>query len=69
MERLVRAVYSEEITELLKDKNYIIDSKTYIDIIRSSPQVNHIVYKPFGDYYEMWDSDGMYWKYKVYFSE
>lgn len=36
---------------------------------RSSPQINHIIYKPFGDYYEMWDCDGTYWKYKVYLSE
>ena len=62
-------MYSEEITELLRDKNYNIDSKTYIHMIYSSSQINHIIYKPFGDYYEMWDCDGTYWKYKVYLSE
>lgn len=46
-------MYSEEITQLLKNRNYNIDSKTYVNIIHSSPQINHIVYKPFGDYYEM----------------
>lgn len=59
-------MYSEEITELLRDKNYRdknynIDSKTYIHMIHSSPQINHIIYKPFDDYYEMWDCDGTYW--------
>ena len=62
-------MYSEEITELLRDKNYNIDSKTYIHMTRSSQQINHIIYKPFDDYYEMWDRKGTYWKYKVYLSE
>lgn len=62
-------MYSEEITQLLKNRNYNIDSKTYVNIIHLSPQINHIIYRPFDDYYEMWDKDGYYWKYSVYFSE
>lgn len=59
-------MYSHEITELLDRKNYNIDSKTYINMIRSSPQINHIIYKSFDDYFEMWDEKGLYWKFKVF---
>lgn len=59
-------MYSFEIDELFKNENYNIDSQTYLYIINSSPQINHIVYKPFGDYYEMQSNDGYEWKFKVY---
>ena len=59
-------MYSFEIDELLKNENYNIDSQTYLHIINSSPQINHIIYKPFGGYYEMQSNDGYEWEFKVY---
>lgn len=59
-------MYSSEIDELMKLYKYNIDNETYINIINNSPQLNHIIYKQFGNYYEMWDCNGKYWKYNVY---
>nr|DAZ42603.1 MAG TPA: hypothetical protein [Caudoviricetes sp.] len=59
-------MYSYEIAQLLESKGYNIDSKTYIDMMNSSPQINHITYKPFDDCFDMWSVDGEYWNYKVY---
>ena len=35
-------------------------------MMNSSPQINHITYKPFDDCFDMWSVDGEYWNYKVY---
>lgn len=59
-------MYSYEITNIMQQHNNNINANTYINIIRSSPQINHIIYKPFGDYFEMWDKDGCYWKFTVH---
>ena len=59
-------LYSYEIAQLLESKGYNIDSETYIDMMNSSPQINHITYKPFDDCFDMWSVDGEYWNYKVY---
>ena len=57
-------MYSEEIEELLKLRNYLISVKEYIEIIKS-PQVNHIKYNPFNDYFDIWTDDRYYFKTKV----
>lgn len=47
-------MYSHEITNIMNQQNFNIDHNTYINIIQTSPQIDHVIYKPFGDYYEMW---------------
>lgn len=46
-----------------------INVNTYINIIHSSPQINHVIYKPFGNYFEMWDKDGCHWKFTIHKNE
>lgn len=60
-------MYSNEISDILRNNNYEIDSKTYINILKNSSQINHIIYKPFDDYYEMWDCFGSYFRFKIFF--
>ena len=62
-------MYSWEIDEILKNNNFNIDSGTYINICNTSPQINYIKYEPYGQYFEMWDCNGKYWKFKVYKKE
>lgn len=59
-------MYSCEIDSIIKQNNYIIYSDIYINICSTSPQINHIKYEPFGNYFEVWTSDGYYWKIKVF---
>ena len=62
-------MYSYEISDILKNNNYIIDSETYINIIQTSPQINHIKYLPCSGSFEMWSDVGEYWNYKVFKKE
>jgi hypothetical protein len=58
-------MYSYEITNIMNQQNFNIDPNIYINIIQTSPQIDHVIYKPFGDYYEMWGKDGCYWKFNI----
>ena len=58
-------MYSYEISELLTRNNYRISSDVYLKICES-PQVCRVKYNPYGDYIEIWTSDGNYWKVTVY---
>lgn len=59
-------MYSYEITNSLQEHNYNIPSSLYIKIIHASPQINHIVYNPYNNSYEMWDEQGAHWEYSIY---
>jgi len=61
-------MYSYEIQQVLELNNFNIDSETYINICSNSPQVREVKYSPFGNYFEIWASDG-YWKFNVYRKE
>jgi hypothetical protein len=50
-------MYSHEVEQLLKIRNYLIAYKEFIQITKSSPQINHIKYNPFEDNIEMWTTD------------
>lgn len=58
-------MYSYEINELLIRNNFRISTEVYWEICKSS-QVYRIKYNPYGDYIELWTSDGNYWKITVY---
>ncbi len=62
-------MYSYEIDNILKNNNHAIDSEVYINIIQTSPQINHVKYSPYSDNYEMWSDIGEYWNFKVYNKE
>jgi hypothetical protein len=50
-------MYSHEVEQLLKIRNYLITYKEFIQITKSSPQINHIKYNPFENNIEMWTTD------------
>lgn len=58
-------MYSEEIDQLLKSRNYILDPDTYMEICIHSPQIDHIKYTPFEHYFQMWTKDGYFWKFSL----
>ena len=58
-------MYSWEIDKILNENNFAINAETYIQIISTSPQINHIKYQAFGDYFEIWTDDRYEWKFKV----
>lgn len=57
-------IYSYEISQLLAENNYNIDSETYLRICSTSPQIRYVGYK--GDYFEIVDDANNCWKFKVY---
>lgn len=61
-------MYSYEIQQILDLNNHNIDSETYINICSTSPQITRIKYELYGNYFEIWASDG-YWKFNVYRKE
>ena len=58
-------MYSHEVEQLLKIRNYLITYKEFIQITKSSPQINHIKYNPFEDNIEMWTTDNYYFTLKI----
>lgn len=58
-------MYSWEIEELLKLRNYILESDEYLYICRNSQQLDHIKYNPYEDNFEAWSTDNYYFKFKV----
>ena len=58
-------MYSYEIDQILKSQNYSIDSKTYLNICNTSPQIIRVKYESFGDYFDMYTNDNCYWNFKV----
>lgn len=62
-------MYSWEISQILQDNNYNIESNTYIKICITSPQITHVKFEPCGQFYEMWDNENNYWKFTVYRKE
>lgn len=62
-------MYSHEIDQLLKIRNYLLESEEYAHVMRTSPQIDHVKYSPYTDDFETWTSDNYYWKYKVYIKD
>ncbi len=59
-------MYSYEINDLLIRSNFRISAEVYWQICKS-PQVCRVKYNPYGDFTELWTSDGNYWKVTVYY--
>lgn len=55
-------MYSNEIENLLKFKNYLISVQDYLEIIKS-PQIDHIKYENQG--FSIWTTDGYSFKLKL----
>ena len=59
-------MYSWEISQLLSERNYNIDSETYLYICSTSPQLTRVKYDAWSNIFEMWDEENNYWKFNVY---
>lgn len=58
-------MYSYEIDQTLKSSNYTVNSKTYLHICQSSPQISRVKYEPFDDNFNIWTDDNYHWTFKV----
>lgn len=60
-------MYSSEIDNLLKLRNYIISNIEYLEAFNPmiSTQIQYLQYKPFEDSYYCKTSDGYEWGFKV----
>ena len=59
-------MYSWEITEFLKQRNYEISAYEYSKMLDGSTQIVRVKYNVYSNSFDMWDRDGMYWNYKVF---
>lgn len=56
-------MYSKEIQELINLRQQVITHQDYINIIQTSPQVDHVLYNQ--DHFEMFTDDGYAFKFKI----
>ena len=59
-------MYSHEIEQLMKARNYLLSCEEYMNMHNTSPQINHTKYTASTQEFESWTSDNYYFKYKVY---
>jgi len=62
-------MYSYEIDQIIKSKNYHINPETYFQICNTSPQILRVKYDPFDNQYKIWTDDSYYWKFNIYRKE
>jgi len=58
-------MYSWEIEQLLRLRNYLLDVKEYLDICQGSPQITRIHYDCFNDDFTIDTDDRYQFKFKV----
>lgn len=56
-------MYSYEIEQLIKLKNYVITIQDYCEIVRTSPQIDHVLYKD--EYFNLFTTDNYHFKLKI----
>ena len=59
-------MYSHEIEQLMKLRNYLTSNKEYFNILDTSPQIKGIENKPIENNFYMWTDDNYNFKFKVY---
>jgi len=60
-------MYSWEITKVMEKYNYCLPSQVYLDLTESSPQINHVAFDSCNSRFAMWDNEGEYWSFVVYY--
>lgn len=60
-------MYSYEIEQYLKERNYILDSESVLPVIDllTNTQITRIKYSSETNEYEIWTHDGYYFKFRV----
>ena len=56
-------MYSFEIEQYIQLKNYLLSIKEYVEIVKTSPQIDHILYKD--NHFEMYTTDCYNFKFKI----
>lgn len=56
-------MYSHEIEELLKLKQNLIDIYEYCEIIKTSPQIDHVLYQD--EHFNLFTTDNYHFKFKI----
>ena len=58
-------MYSHEILELLRLRNYLLTAKEYINVCNTSNQITYIKYDPFEDVFYISTKDKYNFKFKI----
>ena len=58
-------MYSHEIDELIKLRNYLLEVKEYFMICDTSPQIVRVTYNPYNDEFYIKTNDNYEWTFKV----
>lgn len=61
-------MYSWEIDRVMKENNFVLESKTYLQICNTSSQLSHIKFTSYYNFFEIWTNDNYYWKFSVYYN-
>lgn len=56
-------MYSHEIKQLLEFKNNLLELKEYIEVIKTSPQIDHIKYED--NHFHFDTTDNFHFKFKI----
>jgi hypothetical protein len=59
-------MYSYEIENILRDNKHNIDSKTYVHICTTSPQISHVKYDPGQNRFSMYTDDNYHFNFVVH---
>lgn len=62
-------MYSWEIEQLLKLKNYLLSAKEYLKICDNSPQIVRITYNPYEDSFTIITNDEYNFKFRVRYKD
>ena len=56
-------MYSWEIEQLIELKNHLLDIYDYCEIIKTSPQIDHVLYK--NQNFHLFTTDDYHFKFKI----
>ena len=59
-------MYSHEIDNVLKEKNYVIESNLYDEICKNSPQISRVTFNAFSNNFSISTDDNWHWTFNVY---
>ena len=60
-------MYDWELDSYLVSKNNIISNNEYKYICETCPQIDHVKYNAYGNYFEVWTKDGNHFMFQVYY--
>ena len=60
-------MYPEELKRFIEERNHKLGGNDLLKVIsiEENPQLNHIIYNPYSNSYEMWDRYGNYYTFEA----